>query len=427
MRISLADDAALENGSRETAPDAGASLPAMAPYAPADASHRRTHGRLRACLAAAAALLVPATSQAMDGIRPRSLVVWNDVPCMTVVDRAVDPVVHIPYGISFEDTAHTLDEVMTGRRHQMIALCRQRSPQAPMPVWLSQADVDDAATVGLVDPADVGLEEILDTMAQWSDCAVRVVADADRRPITAAAAAEGVDWDTTGVAEGGWVIEGYTWDPAFNQWAPRRGVFAIYDDASAPDNPPAAAVITGEVIVAANEVAMIDGCVVAPEGSTMRVDIAEPAPAEAQVWQTFLAEMPVDGTTFSIPFAPPAELVGGSTNLRVEIVDTMGRSYTAYMQDQVTVIPGSGCGPGGGGFLEEPACETTSTGANDTSSGTVSTGDETAATGMQDDPAPQSCGCRSDDARPGVVAGLVVLVLARRRRSTLSSRSARAR
>lgn len=391
-------------------------------------------GRLRhrgACWVAGVAIVaLPATAYAVDGIRPRSLVVWTDPPCMTVVDRSVDPVVHLPYAVSFEDTEHTDDEVMTGRRHQMIGLCRQHTPQAPMPVWLSQADVDDAATVDLVDPADVGTNEILDTMRQWSDCAVRIVPDAQRRPITEAAAAEGVDWDTTSVAEGAWVVEGYTWDPAFNQWSPRRGVFAVYDDASAPNNPPAAAITSGEVIVAANDAATIEGCVVAPEGSTLRADWAEPAPGDEQVWQSFLEDMPIAGTTFAIEFMPPVELVGGSANLRVEIVDAMGRSYTAYMIDQVSVIPGGGgCDETGGGFLEDPGCESSGSGTADSSGTSLTTseattgseGDADSSTTMgEDGPPPESCGCT--ESRPRNVAslgwllGVLAFVRARRPR-----------
>lgn len=371
---------------------------------------------------------LPATAHAVDGIRPRSLVVWNDTPCMTIVDRSVDPVVHMPYAVSFEDTEHTDDEVETGRRHQMIGLCRQHTPQAPMPVWLSQADVDDAATVDLVDPADVLADEILDTMPQWADCAVRIVADADRRPITDAAGIEGVDWDTTSVAEGAWVVEGYTWDPAFNQWSPRGGVIAVFDDASAPDNLPAAAITTGEVIVKSNEAATIEGCVVATEGSTLRADWAIPAPGDEQVWQSFVEDVAIDGTTFAIDFLPPEEIIGGSANLRVEIIDAMGRSYTAYMVDQVTVIPGGGgCADSGGGFLEDPACDTSSGTNAGSSSGTAQTGDTTAAandtgdgsTSNGIDGPSEPCNCRETQRSDAPTAALLLGVVAwmRRRRS----------
>ena len=40
---------------------------------------------------------------------------------------------------------------------------------------------------------------------------MRVTADAERRPITFAEAAKGFDWDTSGIASGGYIVQGYTW------------------------------------------------------------------------------------------------------------------------------------------------------------------------------------------------------------------------
>src|SRR5688500_8876477 len=138
----------------------------------------------------------------------------------------------------------------------MLGFCRQHSPQSPLPTWLTQADVDDAASVDIVDPAAVDPEDILDVGTVWQGCTTRIIADDARRPITDAAAAEGVQWDTTGLARGGWAIEGYTWDPPFNQWVTRDGVVAVFDDASASDNPPVAAITTGELNIFADEVAL---------------------------------------------------------------------------------------------------------------------------------------------------------------------------
>lgn len=368
---------------------------------------------------------------ATDGIRQRSLVVWSDVACMTVVERDVDPTVALPYGISFEDTDHTADEVETGRRHQMIGLCRQYSPQSPLPVWLSQADLDDAASVGLLDPDDPDPPEVLDELSQWADCVVRIVADADRRPITQAAAAEGVVWDTTGIARGGWIVEGYTWDPPFNQWAPRPGVVAVFDDAGAADNPPVAAISTGELSIYAEDTATIEGCVVAAQGSTMTASWALTVPGDEQQWETFAVDEPVEGSAFGLAFTPPEATVGGFANIRVAVTDPMDQTYTAYMRAPVAVLPGGGgCNDSGGGFLGDPGCDpdttagtTADTATAGTTGGGTSTTDTTAP--AADPPPGESCACT---AAPAGWWGLPLLLLAARRRVRVSrSRWARSR
>jgi hypothetical protein len=367
-------------------------------------------------------MLAAGRAGAVDGVRPRSLVVWTDVPCMTIVERDVDPIVPLAYGISFEDPGPpTQDEVETGRRQQMVGFCRQHSPQSPLPTWLTQADVDDAASVGIVDPQAVDPEDILDVGATWQDCSTRIVADDARRPITQEAADEGVVWDTTGLARGGWAVEGYTWDPPFNQWAPRGGVVAVFDDASASDNPPVAAISTPELNIFADEVALVEGCVVATEGATFTASWAETVPGDEQVWTPFLEDEPVAGTSFAFDFVPPEAIVGSAANIRVEVVDAADQSYTAYMGFAIIVLPGSGmpCGDSGGGFLEDPGCESSSGGGSSsaTSTGDASSGDaDESSTAPQDDPDPQpSCGCTH--ASPRAAWLLVPLVVFARRRA----------
>jgi len=371
-----------------------------------------------AAIGLAAALATSRSAGAADGIRPRSLVVWTDAPCMTIVERDADPVVAIDYSISFEDTDHTGDEVDTGRRHQMIGFCRQHSPQSPLPTWLTQADVDDAASVALVDPADVDPEDILDLGTTWQDCTTRIIADDERRPITEAAAAQDVLWDTTGLARGGWAVEGYTWDPVFNQWVPRGGVVAVFDDAGADDNPPVAAISTGELTIYEDEVALVEGCVVATDGATFTASWAETVPGPDQVWTAFLEDEAVVGTTFAIDFSPPEQIVGGPANIRVEVVDAGGQSYVAYMREAVIVLPGSGtgCADSGGGFLGDPGCDATSSGTSsaiDTTS-TADTGESSGATAedLQNDP---TCGCTHETPRaPWLLVPLLGLVRRRR-------------
>ena len=56
---------------------------------------------------------------------------------------------------------------------------------------------------------------------------------AGRVPLTCAASASGVAWDTRGVPSGPYVIQGYTYAPINNRWSHRAGVVNIHDGAHA--------------------------------------------------------------------------------------------------------------------------------------------------------------------------------------------------
>ena len=380
------------------------------------------HRATTVTLGAAIALVSPTAADGADGIRQRTLILWSDIPCMTVVERDVDPVVPLRYAVEKEDTGLTPDEVATGRRHQMIGFCRQHSPQAPLPTWLSWADVDDAAGVDLVDPDDVEPYAMLEDNPEWTDCVVRVIADADRRPITNAAAAEPVLWDTTGLPAGGWAIEGYTWDPPFNIWSPRPGVVAVFDDAGG-DNAPVAGILSEETIVFAEDTAPIEGCVIAGEGSTFTAQWSETVRGDLQVWAPLVVDEPVEGTSFSFDFVPPEAAVGTSANIRVQIVDASGRSTIAYRQDAITVLPGGGDGPScdeGGGFVAAPGCGTSSTGGEGDGETTASTGEgdtssDSAPAADGEGDGRSACACSSTPSADGIF-GLLLLAGWRRPR-----------
>ena len=388
--------------------------------------------------------LVPTAVFASNGLHPRTPVVWSDVPCMTVVERQSDPVLHLDYGIPLEDTDVTADEVPDSRRHQFLAFCRHHSPQAPLPVWVSAADVDAAEAKDLVPADSVSPEDVLDLSAQWSECFVRITSDEGRREITFATAAQGVNWDTSGLAPGAYMVEGYTWEPPYNIYSSRPGVVKVVDDVTAMDNPPAAAITSSETIVMSDEVAQIEGCVDASPGSTVTAEWAPSGDGPEQNWQAFVADEPVSGEAFAVEFLPPAEARGTTVNIRVTVTDPQDQTYTAYMTDGVIVLLSSqgNCDSGGGSSFVGPAgCDAgsgpaTSGPTSDTETGgnaegttqhmdSAETGAEASASdtgtdsaNLAGDDTGTDRGCSCSTATPGIVGAAMwlILPLARRRR-----------
>lgn len=329
--------------------------------------------RLGSFVLGATALLAPAVAQAGNGLHPRTPVVWNGVECRGMHDRTSAATWHVEYDIPYEDTEVTVDEVADSRRHQFFALCRDNSPQDFLPNWITWADVMAAGDAGLVDPATITDEQVLETNADWSSCFQRINADDARLPITTENAAAGVAWDTAAVDPGGYTLFGYTWEPPFNLWVQRPGFVKVYDgdpDAVAP----AIAITTGEQVLYKNGSGIIEGCVDALQGSTLAAywAIAQDDPE----WISFVEDEPVAGESFAIEFDAPEGLVGESGMLRVDITDPMGRTTTAYGIELVIVLPtddpGS-CGDGGG-FVADPGCEDTGGSAESTGGGATDDG-----------------------------------------------------
>lgn len=319
-------------------------------------------------LGSALVLSVSATARASNGIHPRTPVKWEPEPaCMTIVDRTVEAKLQLTYTIPYEDLRpeETSDEVDDSRRHQFIAFCAGHSPQEPLPVWLSAADVTAAEAVGIVKLADLEPDAILETSPMWKDCFTRITADDERRLITFAAAKEPVVWDTTGLAPGAYIVSGYTWEPVFNIWTQRQGVVKVVDDPDPSKSGPALAITNRDEIKYSDEVLDVVGCVDAMDGSTVTGYWARTNDDTLDVleWMPFAADTPVEGDSFSLPFMPPAESVGEQIAMKVEIVDPMDRRYTAHMSELASILEGSAnetgdCSDSAMNFITPPGCET---------------------------------------------------------------------
>ncbi len=383
----------------------------------------------RALLASLLAL-APATVMASNMTHPRTPVLWNEPPCMTLVDRSADPVLHLPYAIPYEDTEVTVDEVAQSRTHQFFAFCRPHHPQDYIPLWISDADVAAAVAKNLIGAGTIEPADILEHAEPWQNCWWRINADADRRPITNAMASAGVNWDTTDVPAGAYTINGYTYEPVFNIWWLRPGVVKLHD--GDPDAiGPAAAAVTGELTPYRNQTVTIEGCVDALEGTTYTVAWAK-VTTEAPEWVDYAADLAIEGDGFAFDFMPPEGLWGESGMLRMSFVDPQDRPYIAYLNANLLVINSdnpSSC-DNGGSFIGGPCGEDSggSDGGDSTGSGGIvsaTAGSSEGGGASSDDGgldggggnAPTGCGCRSDGGPNGASVLLAMLALVRRRRA----------
>ena len=356
--------------------------------------------------AGAVASFVPTTARAGNGVHPRTPVLWPDPPCMTVVDRSIGATVILPYDIPFEDTEVTPDEVSDSRRHQFLGFCEPTHPQRFLPLWITDVDVDAAAAKGLLDPDGLTTEDVLETSTTWAGCWDRITGDDERRPITFEMADEDIVWDVSSLPPGTYTVYGYTWEPAFNLWTRRPGAVKIVDGADPASTAPAAAISSPEIIVRANEIAEVEGCVDAMDGSTISAWWAPTEGGGEPQWMPFVEDQPVTTGDFIIDFAPPEEAVGRSIMIRVDVNDPMTRSYTTYMSDLVIVLKGTG-GTGGcesGNFVTSPEC-----------------GDSSTTAPMSPTDGGPQCACVADPRRRNrdlwLAAALPIVAVAWRRRS----------
>ncbi len=379
--------------------------------------------RLGAAAVGAYLLALAPVVEAGNGPEPRTPIDWTGAPCMTIVDRSVSATVHLDYGIPMEDIEITADEVQDSRTLQFFGFCRALDPQTYLPRWITQADVERAREIGIA-PERVNARNVMESNTDWADCWHRINADDARRPITYAAANEGIDWDTTGLAEGTYVIEGYTWEPPLNIWSSRTGVIKVVDDPDPALSPPAVGITNTQEVIDQSETVSIEGCASAEAGSTLTAYWG--LPAGEVTWEAFIEDEPVRGESFAFEFDPPEEVAGQSVMIRVDITDPSGRSYTHYMRDQVFILGDPYPSDCEGSIFIDPGCGE-STGASDTETGEVGSTSgpgpaQSASTGpAQDDGgnAPTGCaGCRTQEPSPPYWAGLLLLGLAglRRRR-----------
>lgn len=334
----------------------------------------------------------------------RTPVVWSDGPCVTIIDRSQSPIFELHYDVPFEEVEMLVDEPLDSHTHQFLGFCRDHDLDELLPNWISQADLDNALMFGLGtgDSLDPTID-ILDSAAQWAGCFTRITADDQRRPISFEAAAQPIVWDTSALAAGTWVVEGYTYEPWFNLWTPHPGVFKIVDDPDPAASQPAAALTFVEQTVFVGAQVDVSGCVDAMAGSTMSLSWAV-ASTDAPQWMQFETDLPVINGGFELTFPAPELVASKSMMIKADIVDPLGREWTAHGMARIGVIGGVG----GDGDTDDDSGESGTSGSDD---GGPASDDSSGADG---------CGCTLES-RGGAplmwgLAGLLLLLGRRRER-----------
>jgi hypothetical protein len=293
--------------------------------------------RLVLVLAIASGGAIASTAaRAANGNKPRTPPDFGEVPCMTIVDRSIDPVFHLEWTIENEDVELTKDEVEDSRTHQFFAFTE---PRYALPWWISDADVQAAAALDLVDPTTLGEADVMDTSSDLASFDwTRINGDDERIPITFEAASEGLDWDTSGLAAGAWEIRGYVWEPPVNQWTRRNGIIKVVDDADPSSSPPAAWIRrTPGLIVDAGESATLSACVDAMAGSTMTVEWAEFGYDDLD-WHEALPPQTIATGDVELVVQAPGCTEGGPIVYRVTVTDPQGRSDSTETPDVIVVL-----------------------------------------------------------------------------------------
>lgn len=300
--------------------------------------------------------VAPSAADAANGLRPRTPAVFAEVPCVQSVTRG--EVFSIEYSVPYDDTELTPDELPDSRGHQFFAFSQVRFDFA-FPTWVSQDDFDRAEANGDV-TRELGPDEILESSAQWPAATwVRITPDDPRLPITLEQAALGVDWDTTDLTPGTWLVAAYTWEPENNLWSPRLGAVRVEDAGDPGSAGPTVFLPRADGLLAnRGEPLLLSGCVEAPAGATITASWGTIEGVDEPQWVPFLEDEPVETGELVLDFVAPAE-AGATVKVRVEITDPDGRSYVAFTPTTIAVVgeapvEDDGGTPGCGGCGVDP-------------------------------------------------------------------------
>lgn len=269
----------------------------------------------------------------------RTPVDWSAQPCGIVHDRAADgPIVRIDYDIPQEDVEGISDnEVDDARRHQFFAFCRGHAVRDLLPTWIDQADIDAAAAKSLPLTENVAPDEILDQNDDWQECWWPITTDEQRRPISFDAAAETVEWDTTGLPPGVYFIEGYTWDPPFNLWTTRPGFIKLIDGPGDRDAHPAVGIAGSNDVVTPDEALTLTACSDLADASVLSVDVALLSPGQPPEWTEVATGLPLPGLSGTVTFTPGPTFAGQAITVRLRSEDGQGRTALAYLPAELSL------------------------------------------------------------------------------------------
>ncbi len=387
-------------------------------------------------LGLAAVALSGTPAHATNGSTPRTPALYPPHACMAHVDRSASPIYRFDVTIPFEDVALTEDELADSRTFQFFALCHDDHRITTLPNWIDEDDAMRSLEAGLV-PELPPADEVLVGHPHWATghdgaagSCVQII-NAERLPISCAATGPGVEWDTTGVPAGNYVIRGYTFAPAINLWTTRVGVVQVADDANVA---PVAALTSPLFEPKAFQQSgfRILGCMGGPAGTTVTLAWAATSSAsldDESAWTPF-AELDAAAGEIDELLVPPESAIYLGLLVRAVARAPDGTSWTGYAPGFITVYPGADASddpvvpPGpdhcdvGGDTSGDPTyggSDASSTGDEPTGTGTTDAEGSSSTTSGEDE-GTAGCGCVAAAEHGRGWLAFVVLLLRRRRR-----------
>ena len=309
----------------------------------------------------------------------------------------------------------TDDELPDSRRFQFFALCRDHHIDVvKLPNWVAMDDAQRSLDAELIVELP-GDDDVLELAPEWSTCAFAVNDNAARAPISCDATQDGLDWDTTAVPAGNYVIRGYTFEPALNLWRPRRGVIQVNDGG---EPLPVVSLMSPavDVDVFQDDGYSLVGCMGGPEGTTVTLawaNIADLDVDEAADWHD-IEELDAADCGFDVRFMPPDAAIQRALVFRATATGPDGTSWVNYAQGRAIVRDGPGMSDGTDVFPAPDLCEA-SLGVDPPQwcEPPAESGEDSGADGG-DEGGGEGCGCRTR--RDPMPLWLVALIVAFTRR-----------
>lgn len=349
---------------------------------------------------------------------------FGEVPCMTVVDKSTEPVVEFMYGIDEPIGEIPPDNTKLEDNHTLQFFALKRAFPGTTPNWIGDYDLDRVEALGIVDPAQLLPEHVLEwTPELQADEWERIVPDDARLPLTPVASAT-IAWDTSASDSGAYLVYGYSWEPPVNLWTPRFGAVRVLEDGSDPASGGPAVFLSVDLgaTVTAGDDYLVRGCYDAAPGSELVLRWAARVPNAEWVWNEF-GRLDVEAGELEVVLPTTADLAQQTLAIRADIVDPQGRSSLAMAPVGVDVRPAApptnpGEDSSDSGGESETGDDGSSTGLGDGSGS-----EDTGASGASNDDA-DGCSCSHKGRGSSGAYWLMVFAVwsLRRRRTSISAR-----
>ncbi len=276
-----------------------------------------------------AGLLASQPASASNCAVVSALVEFREVPCVQVIDRSVDPVLHLTFG--YEQTSYDAKPPESVQSVHVFAVT-ERMAQAPP--WLSEQQVADAValfTGSDCEPVMVQDAEILEKNQELAGTWFRL----NETPIPVAGPEETVDLDLASLPVGTYMLYAYTQSERFSAWAILQGVIKVVDGPEPADFGPSLFIRDPVLGPFPGQEYDVIACVDGMSGLELDVEWTLSSPGAEEDWTPVAACLPVETGEIPLPFILPQEVADLQVRFRGKVVDPTGREHHAITNHRV--------------------------------------------------------------------------------------------